>query len=424
VNGEEFLRGWATEVVAAGDQNWYQPLYALVEALEIVDAIDIDVARSIGQDIRTGLTARTGEETPDFFLRSRKHIRQWPARPVPRVSVRAALAPLPAAVARGGTNFASVDTDAAWLVCSGPGRAPWPEYRPPPMPTANGNPGGFTIEGGHGPPAPPFRDVLDNHGRHYRLSHGSSGASSSGEKRQRWDMRARMEPVPGDNVGWLEFVTEHGPVRADLRPSVPATAMTLLLDPAPSAIEYHLNAKVHEQVWLHLLDPDRPLEPLGVVPEALIAVGAIDPDHPLVKAILAVDAALAGDPHPTGMSDTLAAALQRVSTTAAWLGVEALGVPVELDGALVALEALVGHQDRLALHFIQSGAGADVLIVSATDDVGGGYVGHAEPLGGMEEGAFHLRPPLDPETDHVAVTLEGPAHRTTIDIDLGSARER
>jgi hypothetical protein len=183
--------------------------------------------------------------------------------------------------------------------------------------------------------------------------------------------------------------------------------MTLLLDPAPSAIEYHLNAKVHEQVWLHLLDPERPLEPLGVVPEALIAVGAIDPDHPLVKAILAVDA-------------TLAAALQRVSTTAAWLGVEALGVPLELDGALVALEALVSHQDRLALHFIQSGAGADVLIVSATDNVGGGYVGHAEPLGGMEEGAFHLRPPLDPEADHVAVTLEGPAHRTTIYIDLGS----
>jgi hypothetical protein len=48
------------------------------------------------------------------------------------------------------------------------------------------------------------------------------------------------------------------------------------------------------------------------------------------------------------------------------VGVEALGVAVELDGAFVALEALVGHADRLALHFIQSGAAADRLIVSAT----------------------------------------------------------
>jgi hypothetical protein len=39
-----------------------------------------------------------------------------------------------------------------------------------------------------GPPSPPFFDVVDNQQRRYRLSHDSSGASSSGEKRQRWDL--------------------------------------------------------------------------------------------------------------------------------------------------------------------------------------------------------------------------------------------
>jgi len=46
-----------------------------------------------------------------------------------------------------------------------------------------------------------------------------------------------------------------------------------------------------------------------------------------------VDAALAGQPLSGAIPTALAAALQRSPTTAAWLGVEALGVPIELDGA-------------------------------------------------------------------------------------------
>jgi hypothetical protein len=87
------------------------------------------------------------------------------------------------------------------------------------------------------------------------------------------------------------------------------------------------------------------------------------------------------------------------------------------------LEALVGHRDRLALHFLQRQTGPDAasahdLIVWATDSLGGGYASQAEALGGMEEGAFHFRPALDPAATMLTIHLQGPAHRATIDIDL------
>jgi hypothetical protein len=438
VTGEQFLRVLASEAVAAGDLQWHQRFYSVVEALEIVDAIDIEAARAVGQEIRAGLSARTGEPGHDFFVASRRGPRRHrPNRPgsstgVPQVSVRAARASLPPKAGDGATNFVSRQGETAWLVCSGGGPAPWPEHRPPSsFPIAgtlrdDGVVGGWAIASGLtpiGPPSPPFRDVVDDRGRHYRLSHASSGASSSGSKRRRWDMRAAIEPAPGDDVAWLELVTEHGPIRAVLRPPVPTTATTVTLAPRPSEVGHHMTAKMHNQVWLHLLDTDRPLEPLGVIPQALVAVGAIDSGDPLVAAVLAVDAALAGDPPAAAMPEVLAGALRRDPAAAAWLGVEALGVSIDnLDGANVALEAMVGHRDRLAVHFVQSssrdGRDASELIVSATDNLGGGYAGHAEPLGGMEAGAYHLRPPLDSAADRLVVTLQGPAHRTTIEIDL------
>jgi hypothetical protein len=284
-----------------------------------------------------------------------------------------------------------------------------------------------------GPPSPPFSDVLDNHGRHYHLSVDCSSAGASGEKRQRWELRAGIEPVPGENVAWLEFVTAHGPVRAHLRPPVPSAISQEAMDPVPSELEHHLAETIHTRVWLHLLDPDRPLEPLGIIAEALIAVGAIDPADPLVEAMFAVDAALASTTTsvaPTSsaaLPDVLRAARRRDSTTVPWLGVEALGVPIEFDGVFVTLEALVGHRDRMALHFTQSPLpfpppsnipSAHELIVWASDDRGGGYAGHAEPIGGMEQGAYHLRPPLDSASGLLTIHLQGSAHRVTVDIDL------
>jgi hypothetical protein len=91
----------------------------------------------------------------------------------PQLSVRAAPASLPAPMGHGGTNFVSVQPEAACLVCSGPGPAPWPVHQPPAL-HASGPHVGITgsvvwvAQSGLspvGPPSPPFLSVRDDHGR-------------------------------------------------------------------------------------------------------------------------------------------------------------------------------------------------------------------------------------------------------------------
>jgi hypothetical protein len=418
MTGEEFLRRWAAEVVADGDLEWWPRFSSMVRALEIVDAIDIDVAREIGQNIRIGLTAVTGEPTHDFYLGSRHadQPRDWgpivpPPTAAPKVSVRSASASLPASVGVGATHFVAVEADEAWLVCSGPGLAPWSEAEV-------------------GAPSPPFLGivaVVDDLGRQYDLTFRASSAPARGEPRQRWSLTTGLQPVPDDDVKWLELVTAHGPVRVHLRSPLLATTATIAFDPPPAEIEHHLRSELHNQVWLHLLDPERALDPLGSVIEALTAVAAVDRAHPLVAAVLAVDAAVAGKPCAVAPPGALAAALG-APMTAPWVGAEALDVSVQLDGAFLALEALIGHHDRFELYFLEppmsflpgpETMSAHRLIIWATDNLGGGYVGHAES--GDHEGLYHLRPPLDSAATLLSVHLEGPAHGVTVAIDLSSA---
>jgi hypothetical protein len=430
MTGEDFLRGWAAEIVAAGEMDWYQRFYSLVEVLQIVDAIDIDVARAVGQEIRSGLTAKTGEPTPDFHLYSHRPatlgLDDWQVperRVLGKVSVRAAYTALPEAEGQGGTDFLTVDSDTAWLSCSGAGAPPWPEHR------AQASPSGWLRAPQRSmqrasAAVPPFLDVIDDRGRHYTLAGDSSGASSSGTKRHRWDLRAEIAPPPGAEVTALEFVTAHGSMTATLRPPAPTTVDVVALNPPPSEIERHLTATVHDHVWYQLLDRDSWLEPIGMLAEALIAIGALDPEHPLAQAILAVDDALAGQAPAEAIPDALSAALRTDPRRASWLGVEALASPVDLDGATVILEAVVGHSDRMAVHFLEglssdpTATSAYELIVWATDDQGGGYAGHAEYVAGPEGGAYHLRPPHDPAATQLYLYLQGPRHRATVNIDL------
>jgi hypothetical protein len=275
-----------------------------------------------------------------------------------------------------------------------------------------------------------FSDIVDDQGTKYRLHPGgSSGASSSGAKRQRWDLRALLDPTPAPHVRWLRFTTAAGHITAELRPPITSAVSSHNLRSAPSTLEHYLKASLHQHVWLHLLDPDRPLAPLAVIGDALIAVEAIDPDDTLVAAIRALDAHLSGDPVTAAIPPTVAAALSRESDAGAWEGVAALGVRLEHpDGAVLGLEALVGHPDRLAVHFIHppdgpEGTGWSVsdLVVTATDDLGGGYVASPEPLYGAEGGAFHLRPPLHPRATNLTVHLEGPTAVSSVAVDLRSS---
>ncbi|MDQ6839259.1 MAG: hypothetical protein M3137_13265 [Actinomycetota bacterium] len=156
---------------------------------------------------------------------------------------------------------------------------------------------------------------------------------------------------------------------ATLHPPVPTTVDLVPLDSPPSEIERYLTAAVHNQVRYHLLDPDRPLEPMGKLPEAVVAVGALDPKHPLAEAILAVDDALAGQSPGAAIPDALAAALRVDRRRASWLGVRYVTTPIakepipwrwvrwtlygRLHAQLVALETLrdEGGESRAGTRF-------------------------------------------------------------------------
>ncbi|MBV9662090.1 MAG: hypothetical protein JO337_13125 [Acidimicrobiales bacterium] len=432
MTGEEFLRDLADQIISETDvESWWERFSSAFAALDVVGAVDVETGRAIGEEIREDLARGSGQVIPGFHLGGRRaggHPSRFrpPALAGPSwLNVRAARSVLPASVGTGGTNFVSQTDRDTWLVCSGAGPAPWPQHEMPrPAPGVSGPVA--LIRSADAPLPPPevalFTDVIDDHGDRYRLLGGSSGASDSGGKRQRWDLRSVLGPPPGEDVSWLEFHTSGGPVRARLEPPVATAVSARKLEPASSTAEHYLADQLHDHVWLHLLDPERPLASLEVIAAALVSVNAIEASHPLVVAVETVDATIAGGPAGPTLPPVLAAALKAAPALGAWQQVAALGLIVDHpDGPSLGFEALVGHPDRLAAHFVSGsdrGSVGSHLVVTATDDLGDGYVAHREILGGIEEGAFHFRPPLHPDAGSLTISLQGPSSVIDIGIDL------
>jgi hypothetical protein len=195
---------------------------------------------------------------------------------------------LPSAMGRGAINFVSQTDDNCWLVSSGPGPAPWPQGER--LSLASAEPGGWLVS------APlatrpvsreeaMFSEVVDNRGQAYQLKMSSSGSSSSGAKRERWDLRLFVTPTPEPDVQWLRFTTPRGTVTAALQPACVTTVSSFLLPVEMTVAEFHLHRQLHQHVWLHLLDPDRPLARLAVIGDALRATAAVRFGHPLVGAV-------------------------------------------------------------------------------------------------------------------------------------------
>jgi hypothetical protein len=437
VTGEEFLRALAAEIVEEGDVgHWWSRFSSAYQALDLVEAVDEVTAGQIGEEIRAGLRVSTGEEVPGFVLGSRRRAAE--ARRHLRVhqpggefdlagfGARAAWAPLPPAMGQGGIDFVSWADQGGWLVCSGAGPAPWPQPKPHRPPVGSG---GFVALRGAAdrPPSPEdamFAGVVDDEGQQYQLKMSSSGASSSGSKRERWDLRLHLSPTLGRGVRWLRFETPHGPVTAVLRPPAVTATATVGHHEALDAAQFYLHGQLRNHAWLHLLDPERPLARLAVIADALVAVGAVAPDHRLVAAVAGIDDAIAGQ-DPLALPAVVASALQpRSDRPAAWIGCAALGVSISHpEGGELGLEAVVGHPDRLALHFVQPGwqqglGGAWDLVVTATDDQGRGHVSGTEPLSSPGEGAFHFRPPLAVDAEQLTIRLEGPTTVVETTVEL------
>jgi hypothetical protein len=190
--------------------------------------------------------------------------------------------------------------------------------------------------------------------------------------------------------------------------------------------EFYLHGQLHQHVWLHLLDPDRPLGRLAVIADALVATGFIRPDHPLVGAVRSVDDAIA-DHRTTALPAVVTSALRTRPDRQPCIGCTAVGVAVSHpDAGDLGLEALVGHPDRLALHFMQPGrqidpTGVSDLVVTATDDQGRGHVSSVEHLFGPAERAFHFRPPLAADAQQLNISLQGPTAIAEISVNLTHA---
>jgi hypothetical protein len=414
VTGEEYLRQWAAEIVAAGDLDWWSPFSSIVTALDLIDAIDIEVARQIGQGIRAGLTARTGQPVSDFFLGVRRRhpsprrgFSIPPPTAAPVVAVRAASAQLPAAIGDGATHFLVVENGEAFLTSSGPGPAPWP------------NPD-------DGAPSPPFLGVdavIDDCGEPYHLTFRASAAPALGEPRQRWSLTTGIVPAPSDHVNRLELLTAHGPIRLDLRPPVPTSLTYSAFQPTPTPTEVHLTSSLYRQVWLHLLDPQRPSTPCGLSSTPSQQSKPSTPRIPSCKPRSPWTPPSQAIPQP---SRFLTQSPQRFTPRRPQHGTGSTHSASPLNRrSFPALEAIVGHRDRFEIYFTQPplplppGPGtiaAHDLVVWATDDLGGGYVGHEESAG--HGGLYHLRPPLDASATSLAFHLQGPIRQAIVDIDL------
>ena len=73
VTGDEYLRRLAAEIIAGTDvEHWWQRFSSAFEALDLVAAIDVEIGRAIGEEIREGLANRSGSEVPRFHLASRR----------------------------------------------------------------------------------------------------------------------------------------------------------------------------------------------------------------------------------------------------------------------------------------------------------------------------------------------------------------
>jgi hypothetical protein len=435
VTGEDFLRRLAAKIIEQGDvRDWWSRFSSAYQALDVVEAVDEATAREIGEEIRAGLRARTGEEVRGFHLGSR-HRGGETIRPhghfdstdhLDGFGVRVARAPLPASMADGGIDFVSWTDHGAWLVCSGAGPPPWP--RPQHRRPLSGTGGGFvtarsTADQIPSPEDAMFAEVVDDRDVHYRLKMSSLSASNPGAPRERWDLRLHLTPTPDAAARWLRFTTPHGPVTAALQPATATDTVTQheAMDPA----EFYLHGQLHNHAWRHLLDPERRLARLTVVADALVVTGAVSRDHPVVAAVYSIDDAIAGEDAPA-LPTLVSTALQRRASQIAWIGCSALGVAISHpDGGQLGLESLVGHPDRLALHFVQPvwqqpQRNAWELVVTATDNRGRGHVSATEPLSSPSEGAFHFRPPLAADALGLTIRLQGATTVMETKVDLSN----
>jgi hypothetical protein len=282
--------------------------------------------------------------------------------------------------------------------------------------------------------------IADDAGRTYLIPPGHAHAIMSGQCSApggtRWIAEGDMLAVPAASgapddlpagrapdrppaVRWLEFRTTSGPpVRLVLsspaavptglaRPPWPNPAECYLAEFLPPAPDWGIGS---DETGVVQLDP---AAIVSAVADALLAVGALPPDSP----VLAVLAGKLRDGWQPSPDDGQLAQMDRWASAEPG-AVASLGVRLPLERAAAAIENVTAHEDLLSVqlygHPWGIGDGWPVItpgfLVTATDDTGAEYAGSLSrcsvSIDTLEgSGTFWLWPPVDPRARQLRVTV-------------------
>jgi len=273
--------------------------------------------------------------------------------------------------------------------------------------------------------------ITDDAGRTYLVPPGHAHAIVHGQCSApggtRWIAEGDMRAVPArsgspddpPDVRWLEFTTRSGPpVRLNLsspaavttglaRPPWPNPAECYLAEFSPPAPDWALGS---DETGVVHLDP---AAIVSAVADALLAVGALPPDSPVLADLYGK----LRDRWRPSPDDGQLAGMDRWASEEAG-AVASLGVRLPFERAAAAIETVTVREDLVSVQLYGCpwgiGDGWPVItpsfLVTATDDTGAEYAGSLSrcsvSIDTLEgSGTFWLWPPVDPRARQLRVTV-------------------
>jgi hypothetical protein len=402
-------------------------LTATARALASVDALSVEVALAVVDDLRTALAARSLIDPADLPGDPHRH---WPGPAGPARTSGPMLAMPIGMPAAGQIEGEPVRYYLSALVIDGGQAVVAYSARFPPAFLHHRVPARRSALMSH------LRETTatDDGGRSYRA--GFSGGGSAGH----WDGSLKLHPAVPAGVHWLDITLPGAEtVRVDLATVPPPLPVTSVALPAESLADRYL-----DQQTLDLLragpreqaDDDEPAAP--AIAAALLAAGVLPVGSPALGRLatvvgqvgLELPAALA-DVTPCALPpDWLAPPAPRDSDTGPTRSVPVAAVLPEVDGARCAIVGLRSEADCATLQIEAHGwpgprpfnlIGDGLFRWKARDDHGGSYAA-THRGGGYGNGQASLRmelhPAIDPRARELQVILTGKTTEVSVTIPL------
>jgi len=402
-------------------------LIAIARALASVEALSVDEAQAVIDELRTALAARSLIDPAGLF--GDPH-RRWPSAARPAQPAGPMLAIPIGARTRGLVDGEPVRYYLSSLVIDGGDVVVGYSARFPPALLRDRGPGRRSAPMFH------LRDTTATDDRGGSYLAGFSGGGSDGH----WDGSLKFRPAVPAGVRWLDIALVGAEtVRVDLTAAPPPLPVTSVPLTADSLADRYL-----DQRTLDLLrdgpreqaDDDEP--EVVAIAAALLAAGALPADNPALGRLatvaaqvgLGLPASLAGVTPCALPPDWLAPPAPRDSDAGPTGMLPVAAVLPEVDGARCAIVGLQSEPGSATLQIEASGwpgprafslVGEEQLRWTARDDRGGLYA--ARHLGGgygNGRATFRmgLHPAIDPRARELQVILTGRTAEVSVTFPL------